>query len=155
MNDDASANMFPVVGVGASAGGLEAFTQLLKNLPDDAGMAFVLIQHLDPHRDSKLHDLLGRTTSIPVSEVTDGMAVRPNNVYIIPKNTNIAIAGGVLLLTPRKETHQHLPIDFFFRSLAGDRQDQAIGIVLSWTGSDGTVGIRELKAAGGHHVRAG
>ncbi len=148
MNDDANANLVPVVGVGASAGGLEAFTQLLKNLPDDTGMAFVLIQHLDPHHDSKLHDLLARTTSIPVSEVTDGMAVRPNHVYIIPKHTNMVIAGGVLQLTPREETHQHLPIDFFFRSLAGDRQDQAIGIVLSGTGSDGTLGMRELKAAG-------
>ncbi len=143
------ANLFPVVGVGASAGGLEAFTQLLSHLPDDTGMAFVLVQHLDPKHDSKLHDLLARTTSLPVVEVTDGMAVQPNQVYIIPRNTNMAIEGDELKLTPRGDPHPHLPIDFFFRSLAGQRRDQAIAIVLSGTGSDGTLGLREIKAEGG------
>ena len=141
---------FPVVGIGASAGGLEAFTQLLAHLPDETGMAFVLVQHLDPTHESQLADLLSKATRLPVTEVTDGMAVEPDHVYVIPPNTNMTIAKGVLRLTPRGDARsQHLPLDFFFRSLAEDRQSRAIGVILSGTGSDGSLGLAEIKAVGG------
>jgi chemotaxis response regulator CheB len=123
---------FPIVGVGASAGGLEAFTQLLTNLADDTGMAFVLVQHLDPWHESQLVDILARTTRMPVREAAEGMAVCPDHVYVIPPNTNMALAQGLLTLTPRGETPGlHLPIDVFFRSLAKDQRGSAIGVILS------------------------
>lgn len=141
---------FPIVGIGASAGGLEAFTQFLGHVPDRAGMAFVLVQHLDPRHESRLTDLLSRATPMPVAEATQGRAVEPDHVYIIPPNTNLAIAEGALRVTPRGEGHgPHLPIDHFLRSLAQAQQAQAIGVVLSGTGSDGTLGLSEIKAAGG------
>ncbi len=141
---------FPVVGIGASAGGLEAFRQLLSGLPADTGMAFVLIQHLDPKHESKLVELLEKMSSMPVHEAAQGLTVAANQVYVIPPNTNMAIENGRLRLTPRGATRgQHLPLDFFFRSLADDRHAKAIGVVLSGTGSDGTLGLSEIKAAGG------
>jgi two-component system CheB/CheR fusion protein len=104
---------FPVVGIGASAGGLEAFTKLLKHLPGDTGMAFVLVQHLDPSHASALTEILSRATAMPVTEVRDGMRVEPNHVYVIPPNTNMAILHRVLSLMPRTEKHGlHLPIDY-------------------------------------------
>jgi two-component system CheB/CheR fusion protein len=112
---------FPIVGVGASAGGLEALTQLLSQIPADCGMAFLVVQHLDPRHESRLTELLGRSAPLPVSEPAHGEAVRPNHVYVIPPNTNMALARGVLLLSPRGEAHgPHLPIDYLFRSLAED-----------------------------------
>jgi two-component system CheB/CheR fusion protein len=141
---------FAVVGVGASAGGLEAFSQLLSALPDNTGMAFVLVQHLDPKHESKLSDLLAKATRMPLVEATHGLAVRPDHVYIIPPNTTLTIAQGVLQLTPRGEARgPHLAIDQFFKSLAEDRQTGAIGVILSGTGTDGTLGLEEIKAAGG------
>ncbi len=140
---------FPIVGVGASAGGLAAFSELLAHLPVDTGVALVLIQHLDPTHESKLSDLLSRVTKLPVQEVTNGIAVLPDHIYVIPPNTNMAIAEGVLRLTPRDGRGQHLPLDFFFRALARDRHESAIGVVLSGTGSDGALGLAEIKAAGG------
>lgn len=140
---------FPIVGVGASAGGLAAFSQLLAHLPVDTGVALVLIQHLDPTHESRLADLLSRVTRMPVREATDGMEVRPNQVHVIPPNTNLAISQGVLRITPREGRGQHLPLDFFFRSLADDQRASAIGVILSGTGSDGTLGLAEIKAAGG------
>ena len=141
---------FPVVGVGASAGGLEAFTQLLSALPDDTGMGFVLVQHLDPKHQSSLGDLLAKMTRMPVVEALHGLAVRPDEVYVIPPNTTLTIAKGVLRLTPRGEARgPHLPIDQFFKSLAADRETGAIGVILSGTGTDGTLGLEEIKAAGG------
>jgi two-component system CheB/CheR fusion protein len=141
---------FPIVGIGASAGGLEAFTQLLANLPTDTGMAFLLVQHLDPHHESRLTDLLGRVTSMPVLEAEHGLAVQPNHVYIIPPNTSMALGQGLLHVTPRAEARRpHLPIDYLFRSLATDQQERAIAVVLSGTGSDGTQGVCEVKAVGG------
>jgi two-component system CheB/CheR fusion protein len=141
---------FPIVGIGASAGGLEAFTNLLQNLPVDTGMAFVLVQHLDPDHESALAQLLGRTTSMPVSEVTDGMAVAPNRVYVIPPNTNMIIAGGILKLQPRAKTAgAHRSIDFFLESLAQDQQGRAIGVILSGTATDGSQGLEMVKAEGG------
>ena len=149
LDETVQTNTFPIVGVGASAGGLEAFTQLLAHLPIDTGVALVLIQHLDPKHESRLSDLLSRVTKMPVTEATNGMAVRPNHVYVIPPNSNMAIAQGALWITPREGRGLHLPLDFFFRSLADDQQASAIGVILSGSGSDGTLGLAEVKAAGG------
>ena len=141
---------FLIVGIGASAGGLEAFTKLLEHLPPHTGMAFVLVQHLAPAKDSILAELLSKATSMPVREVQDGMPVEPDHVYVIPPNTALAVFHGVLRLLPRAETHtQHMPVDSFFRSLAEDQGQHAVGVILSGTGSDGSLGIRAIKAEGG------
>ncbi len=141
---------FPIVGVGASAGGLEAFTQLLKALPLDTGMGFVLVQHLDPEHESALTQILSRATSLPVCDVTNNQRVEPNHVYIIPPDTNLSIAEGVLQLQPRpKSRTPHRPIDAFFESLAQDHRERAIGVVLSGTASDGTLGLEAIKVQGG------
>ena len=141
---------FPIVGIGASAGGLEAFTQLLRNLPADSGMAFVLVQHLDPKHESRLADLLAKITRMPVQEVADRSPVRPDHVYVIPPNTIMTLSEDGLHLAPRSDIRgQHLPIDLFFKSLAEQRQTTSIGVILSGNGSDGTVGLEEIKAAGG------
>ncbi|MGH7277604.1 MAG: chemotaxis protein CheB, partial [Candidatus Rokuibacteriota bacterium] len=142
-------NAFPIVGIGASAGGLEAFSQLLKALPAETGMAFVLVQHLDPKHESRLPDVLSRTTSMPVIPVTDRLRVAANHVHVIPPNTDMTIAGGVFALTPRAKVDPHLPIDLFFRSLAQEQEARAIGVVLSGNGSDGTLGLQAIKAQGG------
>ncbi|HEU5182474.1 MAG TPA: chemotaxis protein CheB [Candidatus Polarisedimenticolia bacterium] len=139
---------FPVVGVGASAGGLEAFTQLLRALPDDTGMAFVLVQHLAPSHESALAGILSRAASMPVCEVADEPEIEPNHVYVIPPNRNMTIAGGHLKLFARDAQPRH-PIDRFLRSLAEDQGHMAIGVILSGTATDGTVGIEEIKAGGG------
>ena len=141
---------FPIVGVGASAGGLEAFTKLLQNLQPDSGMAFVLIQHLDPNHPSALTELLSRETSMPVKEATEGMVIMPNQVYVIPPNANLALLHGILHLMPRiQERGQHLSIDYFLRSLAEDQGANAIGVILSGTASDGVMGLKAIKAEGG------
>ncbi len=140
---------FPIVGIGASAGGLEAFSQLLKELPADTGMAFVLVQHLDPRHESRLPDVLSKTTTMPVITVTDRLRVKPDHVYVIPSNADMTIGGGVFALTPRAAADRHTPIDRFFRSLAREQQGRAIGVVLSGTGSDGTLGLQAIKAEGG------
>ncbi len=146
MND----NLFPIVGIGASAGGLEAFTQLLRNLPNDTGMGFVLIQHLAPYTKSLLSEILGRITQMPVLEVTDGMSVEQNHVYVIPPNKKMVISQGVLKLTPREYTNgKHMPVDSLFFSLASDRGSKAIGVVLSGGDGDGTLGLETIKAEGG------
>jgi len=141
---------FPIVGIGASAGGLEAFTQLLQNLPIDTGMAFVLVQHLDPVHASALTQILSKATSLPVREVTNDLPVEANHVYVIPPNVSMSIAQGVLKLQPREETGEpHRSIDFFFVSLAQDHRERAIGVILSGTASDGTLGLVAIKAEGG------
>ena len=142
---------FPIVGVGASAGGLEAFTRLLKHLPVDTGMGFVLVQHLDPQHESALAQILSRATTIPVREVVNGMPVLPNHVHIIPPNTCMYIEGRILKLKPRQEQSRtpHHSIDMFFESLAEDQHECAIGVVLSGTGTDGTLGLKAIKEAGG------
>src|ERR1041384_1835890 len=141
---------FPVVGVGASAGGLEAFRELLGHLPPDIGIALVLVQHLDPKHESMLAELLSRSTAMPVSEVEDGMKIRPNRIFVIPRNRNMTIRNGVLRLTPREQVRSpHHSIDVFFRSLAEDQNNRAIGVVLSGTASDGTLGLEAIKAEGG------
>ena len=140
----------PVVGVGASAGGLEAFTQMLRALPVDTGMAFVLVQHLAPTHASMLTEILARATGMPVAEAQDQMPVEANHVYVIPPGTNMVISQGVLQLSPRTETRgQHRPIDPFFRTLAEDQGHKAIGVILSGTATDGTLGLEAIKAEGG------
>jgi len=143
---------FPIVGIGASAGGLAAFESFFSGLPVDAdtGMAFVLVQHLAPDHKSILTDLIKRYTRMQVFEVEDGMEVRPNCTYIIPPNRDMAFLGRTLqLLEPSFPRGQRLPIDFFFRSLAQDQHERAICVVLSGTGSDGTLGVRAIKSEGG------
>jgi len=140
----------PVVGIGASAGGLEAFTQLLGALPTDTGMAFVLVQHLEPTHKSVLTPLLARATKMPVQEVHEGMHVDANHVYVIPANADLSLLDGLLHIVGRKApAGRHLPIDYFFSSLAESRGPQAIGVILSGTASDGTAGIKAIKEAGG------
>src|SRR2546428_9822701 len=141
---------FRVVGVGASAGGYEAFTQFLEALPADPGMAFVFVQHLDPTHESKLTELLSRSTRLPVLEVTKNLPVRKGRVYVIPPNKYLAMAGGRLKLIPRQKSDvPHMPIDLFFRTLAEDQGHNAIGVVLSGNGSDGTLGLEAIKGADG------
>jgi two-component system CheB/CheR fusion protein len=141
---------FPIVGIGASAGGLEAFTQLLKHLPPDTGMGFVLVQHLDPDHESALAQILTRVTSMPVREVQDELRIAPNHVYIIPPNTDMATSQGELKLQRRKAGRApHHSIDFFFESLAEDQHERAIGVILSGTASDGTLGTEAIKSEGG------
>ena len=143
---------FPIVGIGASAGGLAAFEGFFSGLPADTnpGLAFVLVQHLAPDHKSILTDLIRRYTRLQVYEVEDGMVVRPNCAYIIPPGRDMACLGGALsLLEPSAPRGQRLPIDFFFRSLAQDQGERAIGIVLSGTGSDGSLGVRAIKGEGG------
>ncbi len=143
---------FPVVGIGASAGGLVAFEAFFTGMPKDKDpdMTFVLIQHLAPDHKSMLTEIIERYTKMPVFEVEDGMIIKPNCIYIIPPNKNMALINGTLQLfeitTPRG---QNMPIDYFFRSLASDQQERAVCIVLSGTGSDGTLGLRAIKGEGG------
>ncbi|MGA2771017.1 MAG: chemotaxis protein CheB [Bryobacteraceae bacterium] len=138
-----------IVGVGASAGGLEAFTELLSHLPDDTGMAFVLIQHLDPKHESHLTELLSRESKMPVCEVKGETRAKANHVYVIPPRCNLGISDGVLHTPPRPASGRNMPIDSFFRALAIDRGNQALGVVLSGSASDGTLGLQAIKAAGG------
>src|SRR4051812_5249718 len=147
----ASLPSFPIVGVGASAGGMETFIKLLREIPHDAGMAFVLIQHLDPTHPSYLSEAVARSTRLPVHEIEDGMVVQPDHVYVMPSDRDVAILKGslVLLSRPMDGRRPHLPIDFFFKSLAADRRSHAIGIVLSGTGADGSEGLRSIKAEQG------
>ncbi len=143
-------NGFPIVGIVASAGGLDAFKKFFRELPADGGMAFVLVPHLDPSHESLMVELLGKLTSMPVVEARQGMIVEVNCVYIIPPRNFLAISNGRLQLSePPKERSWQTSIDFFLRSLAQDQQERAIGIVLSGTGSHGALGVREIKLAGG------
>jgi two-component system CheB/CheR fusion protein len=143
---------FPIVGIGASAGGLAAFEAFFSGMPADTDpdMAFVLVQHLAPDHESILTDLIRRYTRMDVSQVEDGMVVHPNCVYIIPPDRDMAFLNGTLqLLEPSAPRGQRLPINFFFHSLAQDQHERAICIVLSGTGSDGTLGVRAIKGEGG------
>jgi two-component system, chemotaxis family, CheB/CheR fusion protein len=143
---------FPIVGIGASAGGLAAFEHFFSGIlrKQDIGMAFILVQHLAPDHKSLLPDLIKHFTSLPVFLVEDGMYVRPNSVYINPPNSSMALFGGCLqLMEPAEPRGLRLPIDFFFNSLAHEQKDRAIGIVLSGAGSDGTAGIHAIKEVGG------
>lgn len=141
---------FPIVGVGASAGGLAATTDLLRNLGARPDVAVVIVHHLDPSHASGLVDIFSRVTTLPMQSASNGMRVERNHVYVVPPNAGLEIAGGKLNLTPRAETAGlHLPIDRFFKSLARDRTANAVGVVLTGTDSDGTLGVRAIKAEGG------
>ena len=144
------ARSHPIVGIGASAGGLEAFGLLLRSLPLDTGMAFVLVQHLDPGHESMLTSLLSKATEMPVTEVKEGMRAEPNHVYIIPPNATMGILNGDLHLMARMEPgSRRMPIDYFLRSLAEDQRSGAIGVILSGAATDGTLGLKAIKAEGG------
>jgi two-component system, chemotaxis family, CheB/CheR fusion protein len=138
----------PIVGIGGSAGGFEAAMELLRNLPTRTGMAFVIVQHLDPHHASRLSSLLGKVTAMPVTEITGTTTPKPNTVYVQPSNKCVIAKDGALTLV-RREQRLNVAIDHFFESLAEECGSRAIGIVLSGTGSDGTAGLRAIKAAGG------
>ena len=139
-----------VVGIGASAGGLDALKDFFVAMPADNGMAFVVIQHLDPAHVSYMAGLLAKHTTMAVSPAEDGVEVRANSVYTIPPNTSLFIKEGNLHLTdPIKRDGIRMPIDFFFRSLAQDQHEKAMCVLLSGSGSDGTLGIREIHGAGG------
>ena len=147
--ESASAGL--VVGVGASAGGLEACSELLRNLPANTGMAFVLVQHLDPHHESILADLLGNYTRMPVMQVHGDIPVTPDHVYVIPPNATMVIVDGILRLSrPAHDlSYQRRPIDAFFTSLAENMRNRAIGVIFSGAASDGTLGLKAIKAEGG------
>jgi two-component system, chemotaxis family, CheB/CheR fusion protein len=143
---------FPVVGIGASAGGLDAFKKLIKAIPPASGMAYVLVQHLDPSHESQLPELLQKVTTIPVLEITNRMKVKPDHIYVIPSNQMMTARNGMLQLTSRPskaKKERHLPIDLFFTSLAEVHQNHAIGVVLSGSATDGTSGLKAIKHYGG------
>jgi two-component system, chemotaxis family, CheB/CheR fusion protein len=141
---------FPIIGIGASAGGLEALEQFLRNVPENSGMAYVVVQHLDPTQKGMLPELLQRISTMKVYQAKDRMPVKINSVYVIPPNTSMSILNGVLhLFEPIETRGMRLPIDFFFRSLADDRKDLGIGIILSGMGSDGSIGLRAIKEKNG------
>lgn len=145
-----ASSRFPIVAIGASAGGLEALDQFLRNVPVDSGMAFVVIQHLDPNHKGMMPELLQRITPMPVAQAQNHTKVLPNHVYVIPPNKDLSILhGNLYLLDPASPHGLRLPIDFFFRTLADDMQNYSIGVILSGMGSDGTLGIRAIKERGG------
>jgi two-component system, chemotaxis family, CheB/CheR fusion protein len=140
---------FPIVGVGASAGGLDPITQLLHSVRSDTGMAFIIVLHLDPTHASRLTDIIARATTMPVAEVTDEPRVEANHVYVIPPGKNMIISKGVLKLLPREPRGIQRPVDVFLKALADDQRHLAIGVILSGMGTDGTAGLDAIKAEGG------
>jgi two-component system CheB/CheR fusion protein len=146
-----SPNLFPVVGIGASAGGLDAFKRLIKVIPEQSGMAYVFVQHLDPNHESLLPELLQKVTNIPVVEISNDIKVEADHIYIIPSNRMLVANDGVLQLSPRSlqnRNERNLPIDLFFTSLAEVHQSHAIGVVLSGTAMDGTAGLKAIRIGG-------
>jgi two-component system CheB/CheR fusion protein len=147
---ESPASTFPIVGVGASAGGLEALEAFLKHVPAKVGIAFVIVQHLDPTHKGMLVELLQRSTAMPVVQASDGETVKADHVYVIPPGKDMSLVRGALHLLPQVAPRGlNLPIDFFFRSLAEDQQDRSIGVILSGMGSDGTLGLRAIKEKAG------
>ena len=137
---------FYIVGIGASAGGLESLEQFFRHMPPESGMAFIIVQHLDPTRHSSMPEIMSRLTSMKVHVAKDGMKVAPDAIYLIPPNKNMGIQEGVLYLQEPSQPHGlRLPVDFFLRSLAKERGANAICVILSGTGSDGTLGLRAIK----------
>ena len=140
------ARSFPIVGIGASAGGLETLETFFKAMPIDAGIGFVLVVHLDPTHISILPELLQKRTKMPVCQIEDGMPVEPDHVYVIPPNKDLTILRGTLHLIDQVQPRgANLPIDSFFRSLAQDQGRNAVCIILSGTGTDGTLGVKAIK----------
>ena len=145
-----SKNLFPVVGIGASAGGLEAFKKLLKSIPVKSGMAYILVQHLHPEYESALPEILQRETKIPVVEISGKVHVEPDFIYVIPSNKILTASDGILKLSPRPDKKKNnLVIDLFFSSLAEVYRAQSIGVILSGTGTDGSTGLENIKNCGG------
>ncbi len=141
---------FPIIGIGSSAGGLEALELFLKNVQHPCGMAFVIVQHLDPTHKGIMVELLQRVTEMPVCQVSDNLKIEPNHVYLIPPNQDMSMLHGILyLLDMVKPRGLRLPIDFFFRSMAEDLKQYSVGVILSGMGSDGTLGLRAIKEKGG------
>ena len=149
-NTESDIGSFPIVGIGASAGGLEALEQFLANVPENSGMAYIVIQHLDPTQKGMLPELLQRVSKMQVFQVTDHMVVKSNCVYVIPPNKSMSILKRVLyLFDPLEIRGLRLPIDFFLRSLAIDQKEQSVGIILSGMGSDGSIGLHAIKENNG------
>jgi len=145
-----NSSSFLYVGLGASAGGLDAFEKFLSNIPENSGMAFIIVQHMDPTHKSGLVNILARFTKLRVQEVTDGVKVLPNNIYIIPPNKDMGLLDGKLQLMEPIEPHGfRMPINYFFTTLAQDKEDKSVGIILSGFGSDGSIGLNAIKANGG------
>ncbi len=141
---------FPIVGIGASAGGLEAFEEFFTRMPPDSGLAFVVVPHQSPSHISLLPGLLQKCTTMPVLEVADGVVVKPDTVYLALAGKNLALLNGRLqLMEPALQDRLPLPIDYFFRSLAEDQKHRAIGVILSGTGSDGALGLKAIKGESG------
>lgn len=145
----ASRNQFPIVAIGASAGGLEAMMELLKYLPHNTGMAFIYVQHLSPDHKSMLTEILSKKTKMKVQEIDDMDKIKPDNVFVIPYNKGIEVTEGKIKLIPRSESATSISIDILFSSLAHAQKERVIGIVLSGSASDGTVGIKDIKQEGG------
>ena len=147
---DSESRRFPIACIGASAGGLEALEQFLGNVPENSGMGYIVIQHLDPTQKGMLPELLQRISKMKVFQVKDRMPVKPNCVYVIPPNKSMSILNGILhLFEPMETRGLRLPIDFFLRSLADDQKEYGIGIILSGMGSDGSAGVRAIKGKNG------
>jgi len=145
-----SDNLFPVVGVGASAGGLEAFKRLIRVIPEKSGVAYILVQHLEPTHESMLVDILQKVTPLPVQEITNNVRVEPDHIYVIPSNKLLTANDGRLELSSRRpKNEKNMPIDVFFTSLSEVHQSHAIGVVLSGTATDGTLGLKAIKDHGG------
>ncbi|MGM0644466.1 MAG: chemotaxis protein CheB [Thermodesulfobacteriota bacterium] len=147
--DDSAENSFPVVGLGASAGGLEALKSFFSKLPEKSGMAFIVVMHLKPGQPSMMPDLIQKITKTPVTAAEDGQTVEPDHIYVIPPGKDINVYNGCIQLMDQVKKPVPLPVDHFFRSLAMDRGNKAAGVILSGTGSDGTLGIKEIKACDG------
>ena len=141
---------FPIVGIGASAGGLESLELFFRNIPANTGMAFVIIQHLDPHHKDMLSEILKKYTEMPVLQAQDMVQLKPNSVYVIPPNKSMSLLNGALhLFDPVLIRGIRLPVDLFFRSLANDRMERSVGIILSGMGSDGSLGVKAIKEKNG------
>ncbi len=147
--DDKKTVDFPVVGVGASAGGLDSFRGLLESLPADTGLSLVIIQHLAAGQESMLAEILSRYTKMPVQVIQNGMKVKPNHVFVIPPGATVTIENKALKLSEKEKSLKPRPIDDFFKSLATDLKSKSIGIVFSGTGSDGTEGLKAIRSQGG------
>ena len=148
--EEADGLPFLVVGVGASAGGLEAYTELLDGLSATPGLALLLVSHLDPEQKSHLASILSRTSRIPVIEVAEGMAIEIDRVYVIPPAMSMSMTDGHLVLVPRaRRPAPHMPIDHLFRSLAATQKGRSVGVILTGNGSDGVIALQSIKAAGG------
>src|ERR1041384_8205925 len=144
------ARPFLIVGVGASAGGMDAFIQILRNIPGDIHAAFIFVCHLDPHHESSLVEIFQRETKLRVTSVTEAAQIKAGHVYILPPNKQLRLVGGVLRPEPRRtKSGIHRPIDVLFNSLAVDQGNAAVGVLLSGNGNDGVMGLEQIKAEGG------